>query len=87
MLPSQLPRRRPAGAAQRLAAALLVEALRTAGLLAGRRYRVTASMRHAAGAWLVGALDDQVVVSVQWVCDVLALDAGALAAAVRRRCA
>jgi hypothetical protein len=83
-LPSQRPRRRPVGAAQRLAVALLVEAYRTAGLLADRRYRVTASMRRAARAWLVGAVDDEVAVSVGWCCDALGIDPGALADVAQR---
>jgi hypothetical protein len=37
--------------------------------------------------WLLGALDGEVLVPVQLVCDALGLDAAALAAAVRRRCA
>jgi hypothetical protein len=82
-----MPRYRSAGAAQRLAGALLVEALRTAGLLSDRKYRVTAAMRRTAGAWLLGALDDQVVVPVAWVCDALGIDASVLAAIVRARVA
>jgi len=35
--------------------------------------------------WLVGELDDQVALPIGYVCDMLGLDAGVLAAAVRAR--
>jgi len=40
----------------------------------------------AARRWLVGELDGQVALPIGFVCDALGLDAGVLAAAVRRRC-
>jgi hypothetical protein len=39
-----------------------------------------------ARAWLLRELEADVVVPCQYVCDMLGLDADALAAAIRRRC-
>jgi hypothetical protein len=84
-LPSQRPRRRPAGAAQRLAVALLVEAFRTAGLLSDRKYRVTASMRRTARR---GSSASSTTRSPSPSAGAaLGLDAAALVDTVRRRCA
>jgi hypothetical protein len=46
--------------------------------------RLARRRRAAATAWLVGALDGEVVVPVQLVCDALGIDPSALAAAVGR---
>jgi hypothetical protein len=50
---------------------------------AGTRTRATQVV--AARRWLAGELDDQVAFPIGYVCDMLGLDAGVLAAAVRAR--
>lgn len=94
IVPSQLPRR-VAGAdsgTRALLVRLLTLALWDVGLCASdtgrrgpkRRAHPRSAQRTAARRWLLGELDDQgVAVPITWVCDVLGLDAGALAAAVR----
>jgi hypothetical protein len=47
--------------------------------------RTRASQVVAARRWLAGELDDQVAFPIGYVCDMLGLDAGVLAAAVRAR--
>jgi hypothetical protein len=49
----------------------------------GRRAR--AAQVVAARRWLVGDFDDQVALPIGYVCDMLGIDAGVLAAAVRAR--
>jgi hypothetical protein len=90
-LPSQLPRReRAARGPTALLAGVLANALEDAGVVRLRRFqavppataygrraaRIGPGRRATARAWLTGTLDDQVVVSVQMVCDALGLDAG-----------
>jgi len=43
------------------------------------------ALRMLAQRWLVGELDAEVALPVGWVCDMLGIDAGVLAAAVRAR--
>jgi len=52
---------------------------------ATRAARAKPAQRIAARRWLCGALDTEVAVPFRWVCDMLGLDAEALADAVRRR--
>jgi hypothetical protein len=88
IVPAQLPRR-VAGSdsgVRALYAEVLREALRGAGVV--RSIAPIHPRRQAlAVAWLVGTLDDQVVLPVTVVCDALGIDAGTLAATVRRRVA
>lgn len=88
VVPAQLPRREPLAlrGPRAFAAALLESALRDAELLPRARWRpVPDARRVAARRWLAGELEAEVPVPVGWLCDVLGLDAAALAHAVRRR--
>jgi len=49
--------------------------------------RARAARVLAARRWLLGELDDQVALPIGYVCDMLGLDAGVLAAAARARVA
>jgi hypothetical protein len=84
LLPSQLPRPRPHPGIRALYAELLREALRDAGVVRGIA-PLQPRRQALATAWLTGALDAEVLVPIRLVCDVLDLDAGVLAAAVRAR--
>jgi len=86
LLPTQLGTRTPRTGARALVARLLLEALGDAGVLGGRwRRRGTPTRREFARRWLQGELDAEVALPAAVVCDALGLDAGALAATVRRR--
>jgi hypothetical protein len=96
IVPPQVPRRHPAShpGVRLLLLRMLVLAVVDAGweldrqsgwhsVLPRQRARWR-THRTLAQRWLLGELDDQVAVPITWLCDVLGLDAAALAAAVRR---
>jgi hypothetical protein len=95
MRPCQFPGRRSdrAAGARALLLRLLADALSQADL--GPRMRrkaprtgpgcATRAQVVVARRWLLGELDDQVALPVRYVCDMLGIDAGVLAAAVRAR--
>jgi hypothetical protein len=98
LLPSQLPQRQGGAAGPTaLLAGLLAGALDDAGFGPRRSApprtsvaysrlasRLDSTRRATARAWLVGALDGEVSVPVQLVCDALGIDPAALASVVRR---